>query len=249
MAEPTVDEGESALYAPIKVFLESQGYEVKGEVLDCDVVGRRGDEAPVIVELKQRFNLELVVQGVERQRISNNVYLAFPAPPKKSQTLWNKRQRSVMSLCRRLGLGLLLVHQPKKRRHWVEPRLDPAPYKPRPDTRGRGRLLREFDQRVGDPNKGGINKRQVMTAYRQGALLCAHHLRNGPLKLTEVRAVTEVTDAARLIQRNVYGWFDKVDRGVYTLSPNGHAALVEYSDMIDLLTTESTVAADQNNDA
>jgi len=166
-----LDAGESALYDPVKAFLESQGYEVKGEVKDCDVVGMRGDEPPVIVELKQRFNLELVVQGVERQRLSNQVYLAFPAPESKSQTLWNKKQRSAIALCRRLGLGVLLVHHPKKRKYWVEPRLDPAPYKPRPDTRGRGRLLREFQKRVGDPNKGGINKRQVMTAYRQAALL------------------------------------------------------------------------------
>ena len=249
MTEPTVDDGESALYLPIKAFLEAQGYEVKGEVEDCDVVGRRGDEAPVIVELKQRFTLELIVQGVERQRLSNHVYLAFPAPTKKSQTVWNKKQRSVISLCRRLGLGVLLVHQPKKRRHWVEPRLDPGPYKPRPDTRGRGRLLREFHQRVGDPNKGGINKRQVMTAYRQGALLCAHHLRDGPLKLADVREGTHVTEASRLIQRNVYGWFDKVDRGVYALSPKGREALVECADMIELLTTESPKAARQIPDA
>ena len=51
---------EADLYEPIKRFLESQGYEVKGEVGDCDVVARRGDEAPVIVELKTRFSLPLV---------------------------------------------------------------------------------------------------------------------------------------------------------------------------------------------
>ena len=239
MTEPAVDEGESALYGPIKAFLEDQGYEVKGEVKDCDVVGRRGDEAPVIVELKQRFSLELIVQGVDRQRLSHHVYLAFPCPKRNSQTVWNKKHRSVIRLCRRLGLGVLLVHQPKTRRHWVEPRLDPGPYTPRPDTRGRGRLLREFHQRVGDPNTGGVNKRQVMTAYRQGALLCAHRLRDGPLKLADVREGTHVTAASRLMQRNVYGWFDRVGRGVYALSPKGREALVEYADMISLLTSDA----------
>jgi len=232
------ESGEAALYEPIKAFLESQGYEVKGEIEDCDVVARRGDEPPVIVELKQRFNLELVVQGVERQRLSNQVYLAFPTPPTKSQTLWNKRQRSVMSFCRRLGLGVLLVHQPEKRRHWVEPRLDPGPYKPRPDTRGRVLLLREFDQRVGDPSPGGTNKRQVMTAYRQRALLCAYELRKGPLKVAEIRDGAEVADASGIVHRNFYGWFDRVDRGVYTLSPKGLEGLEEYADMIELLTSE-----------
>ena len=43
---------ESDLYLPLKRFLESQNYEVKGEVQDCDVVAVRGEEAPVVVELK-----------------------------------------------------------------------------------------------------------------------------------------------------------------------------------------------------
>ena len=44
---------ETSLYAPVKTLLESQGYEVKAEVRGCDVVAVRGDEAPVIVELKR----------------------------------------------------------------------------------------------------------------------------------------------------------------------------------------------------
>ena len=49
------DVGEAALYGPVKRFLEALGYEVKGEVRGCDLVARRGDEPPVIVELKLRF--------------------------------------------------------------------------------------------------------------------------------------------------------------------------------------------------
>ena len=41
---------ESDLYPPLKRFLESQNYEVKGEVQDCDVLAVRGKEAPVAVE-------------------------------------------------------------------------------------------------------------------------------------------------------------------------------------------------------
>ena len=50
---------EAALYSPVKQFLERRGYEVKGEVRGCDLVARRGDEPPVIVELKLRFSLPL----------------------------------------------------------------------------------------------------------------------------------------------------------------------------------------------
>ena len=50
---------ESDLYLPLKRFLEGQGYEVKGEVLDCDVMAVRGDEEPLLVELKLSLNLSV----------------------------------------------------------------------------------------------------------------------------------------------------------------------------------------------
>ncbi|MEL6678062.1 MAG: hypothetical protein AAFQ51_05100, partial [Pseudomonadota bacterium] len=115
---------EMDLYAPVKAFLEAQGYTVKGEVTGCDVVGLRAGEAdPVIVELKLTFSLDLLFQGVERQRITDWVYLAIPSfGPRASR----KRQQRVLALCRRLGLGLLVV-----REGVVEPWLDPGPYAPR----------------------------------------------------------------------------------------------------------------------
>ena len=67
------------LYPAVKTFLEGEGFEVKGEVRGCDVVGVRGDEPPVIVELKLRFTLGLVLQALDRLRVSDNVYLAVPA--------------------------------------------------------------------------------------------------------------------------------------------------------------------------
>ena len=73
---PTTGEPEIALYAPVKALLEGQGYEVKGEVLSCDVVGVRGDEPPVVVELKRTFSLALVYQGVDRLAMTDAVYLA-----------------------------------------------------------------------------------------------------------------------------------------------------------------------------
>ena len=74
---------ESDLYAPVKAFLEAQGYEVKGEVAGADVVAMRADDPdPVIVELKLGMNLTLVQQGIARQAISDFVYLAVPADRK-----------------------------------------------------------------------------------------------------------------------------------------------------------------------
>ena len=57
---------EVELYGPVKRFLEKQGYAVKGEIGACDVVAVRGDEAPVVVELKERLSLALILQAVDR---------------------------------------------------------------------------------------------------------------------------------------------------------------------------------------
>ena len=101
---------ETDLYAPIKRLLEEQGYTVRAEVDRCDLVAVRGGEPPVIVELKRRFALSLVYQGIERQRITDAVYLAVAAPSgRKARAIWNRKRGAVLQLCRRLGLGLMTV--------------------------------------------------------------------------------------------------------------------------------------------
>src|SRR6186997_3085488 len=61
--------------------MQAQGFEVKGEVCGCDLVALRGNEPPVVVvgELKLRFNLELVLQGIERSAACDEVWLAVRA--------------------------------------------------------------------------------------------------------------------------------------------------------------------------
>lgn len=231
-------EREVDLYVPVKSFLEGQGYEVKAEVEGCDLVARRGDEPPVIVELKTGFTLPLVLQGVDRLALFDDVYLAVGVPAKPAAgSLWRRERRSIVKLCRRLGLGLLAVHEPTTRKDaLVEPMLDPAPYQPRPNRRRQGRLLREFAHRVGDPNTGGTNQRPIVTAYRQDALRCAAALSaNGPTKASQVKAATGVERAATLMRNDVYGWFERVERGIYALSPKGREALETYADVVETL--------------
>ncbi len=229
---------ETELYPPIKRFLEGQGYEVKSEVGDCDVVAVRDGEEPVLVELKTSFNLPLVLQGVRRQAISDAVYLAFAASPVKT-SVWRRQRRDILKLCRRLGLGLLVVRMGRDDAPSdavVEIQLDPAPYRPRKAKWRRSMLLQEFQRRVGDPNVGGSNKRPIVTAYRQDALRCAALLRtNGPTRVAELRRTTGIENTAQMMRRDVYGWFQRTERGVYALTPKGERALETYADVIAAL--------------
>ncbi|MDJ0946765.1 MAG: DUF2161 family putative PD-(D/E)XK-type phosphodiesterase [Kiloniellales bacterium] len=228
---------ETDLYPPIKRFLEGQGYEVKGEVADCDVVACREGEDPVVVELKTAFSLPLVFQGVRRQALTDWVYLAVAQPEAGAGARsWRRQSRDIVKLCRRLGLGLMTVAPAAGAPGLVEVHLDPAPYRPRKSPQRRGRLLREFQRRVGDPNCGGSSKRRLVTAYRQDALRCAVYLDGrGPAKLAEIRAATGVTGAARMLQRDVYGWFQRVERGVYAVTPLGRRALAVYAEALESL--------------
>lgn len=226
---------ETDLYQPVKSFLEGQGYAVKGEVDGCDLVAVRGKEEPVVVELKRSFSLELVFQAVDRLKLSDKVYLAF-AKPLTGRKPWHRRYRDIKRLCRMLGVGMLIVDVTDKGSPCVEPHVDPAPYRPRKSRGRRERLLKEFATRVGDPNIGGANGRPVVTAYRQDALRCADALaRKGPLVLSELRAQTGVARAASIMQRDVYGWFERVERGVYAISPRGHAELEIFADVVKSL--------------
>ena len=208
---------ESDLYAPVKALLEGQGYVVKGEVRGCDVVAVRGEEPPVIVELKRVFGLSLVLQGVDRLAISDRVYLAVGQ--------WPKQMKNVKKLCRRLGLGLLVVAGER-----ADVVLDPLPYKPRANKRKAGRLLGEHRRRVGDPNLGGSAMRApLMTAYRQEAIRCAELLAcHGPMAPKAMRAVGDVPNAAKILRHDHYGWFERVSRGIYALTPLGRTGLVTF---------------------
>ena len=165
---------ETALYPTVKRFLAAAGFEVKGEIHGCDVVAVQAGEPLrlAIVEMKLGFNLELLLQAVDRMRVADEVWLAVPATRRGRD-----RDPRVHRLCRLIGLGLMAVNTERDR---VEILAEPGPYRPRMDHRRRKRLLSEHARRRGDPSAGGSTRQPVMTAYRQQALACAEVLRAGP---------------------------------------------------------------------
>ncbi len=221
---------EADLYEPVKTYLEGQGYTVKAEIGACDVMAVRGEEPPVIVELKTTFSLALIFQGVERQTVSDTVYLAVPV---SSDRGWKLRYKDITRLCRRLGLGLLAVDVKKGS---VTAHLDPEDYTPRKNTKRLGRLLREFERRVGDPNKGGTRGTKRMTAYRQDALRCLVYMAGkDPCPPAEIARATGVSTAGNILRADHYGWFERPERGRYIVTPKGLEAITLHADDIAAL--------------
>ena len=213
---------EEDLYAPVKALLETQGYEVKGEVGAVDVMGLRpDDDVPVLVELKLKFSLSLYHQAITRQAVSDVVYIAVPKPKGRQA---KRVMKDNLALCRRLCLGLITVRDDG----FAEVHCDPTPYAPRKSKPRKTRLLREFQRLSGDPNKGGARRGGLITGYRDDALKCAAFLaRGGASKGADVARATGVTKATTLMRNNHYGWFEKVEKGVYALGAAGEKGLAE----------------------
>ena len=219
---------ETSLYAPVKRYLEGLGFEAKGEVCGCDLVAvKEGETAAVVIaELKLSFTLELVLQAVDRTAVCDEVWVAVAASRKGRGREGDPR---VKKLCRFLGFGLLVVFTNGR----VEVVVEPAPWRPRANAKRRSRIVTEHRRRQGDPTAGGSTRRPIMTAYRQQALACAAALDKAPSRPRDLKAA--VPDAPKILQSNVYGWFERVERGVYALTDNGRAALAQWAPSADVL--------------
>jgi hypothetical protein len=208
---------ETALYLPVKKFLEKLGFTVKGEIGGCDLVALSDNEPPIVVvgELKLAFNLELILQAVDRAGACDEVWLAAKFSERGKGRESDARYRN---LCRRLGFGMLAITKSGT----VEVIVSPTTL-PRRDLKRRSRLITEHRKRQGDPALGGSTRAPIMTAYRQQALACASALLHGPRKVRDLKPA--IPDAPKILLHNVYGWFDRVERGIYSLTASGHAAL------------------------
>jgi hypothetical protein len=226
---------ECDLYPEVKAFLERLGYEVKSVVRGCDVVATRSGEPPVIVELKLAFNLSLVLQGIDRLALSDRVYLAVARPRNRRAAGGVVYRRDVRNLCRRLGLGLMVVvpgrgnGATRRTGHQVEVLVDPVPYRPRKDAKRVRQMLGEHARRAGDPNRGGVSKVPLMTAYRQEACRCAMLMqRDGRANLQALRETGLVPNAPKILRRDVYGWFRRCAPATYELTDRARQDLARF---------------------
>ena len=187
----------------------------------------KDDDEPIIIELKTGFTLSLFHQAINRQSMTDQVYIAVPRKTGKAALVAIRRNKM---LCRRLGIGLITVRLSDNR---VVVHCEPKPFTPRKIKARKTKLLSEFESRHGDPNEGGMTSAGMMTSYRQGALRCAKVLHDeGACKAAYVAKMAGFEKARNLMADNHYGWFEKIDRGVYGLTDAGAKALDEHAEAV-----------------
>jgi hypothetical protein len=90
-----------------------------------------------------------------------------------------------------------------------------------------------------------------MTAYRENAIHIACALKeHGPLSPKQLRAHGTGPKTLGILYDNVYGWFERIDRGVYELNSAGRTALRQYRKLAShyrrmLKEQEAQIAPDQ----
>ena len=211
---------ETDLYEPVRAFLEEEGYQVQAEVKGCDIAAVK-DGQMVIVELKKAFNLKLVYQGLERQSLTEYVFVAIPRP-KKGQR--EKAWKDMLKLLKRLELGLLTVALDSPLQT-VDVVLEPSDSLAWKNRKKREKVQAELENRQVDANVGGMTRRKIMTAFREKSIHVACLLeKEGQLSLAEFRE-KGMEDCAGLLSKNYDKWFKRVEKGVYALSEKGKEAL------------------------
>ena len=219
---------ETDLYAPIRAHLVSLGYTVRAEVDHCDITATRGDEL-LVIELKRHLSIDLLIQATERQRITDSVYVAVPQP---SKAYPRGRWRDAQRLLRRLALGLIVVDL-GVRPACVEVVFHPLPAQRQKLKRRKRAVLREMSARSYDGNEGGSTGRKLMTGYRENAVRIAYLLRElGPQAPRDLRARGTGDKTLSILSNNYYGWFERVDRGIYTLTRQGRKELKAYPEVV-----------------
>ena len=202
---------ESDLYAPIKSLLESHNFIVKGEVKNCDIAAIRDDEL-WIVELKRHMSVDLIYQAMTRQAISPFVFVAIPRPKRVN--------KQMLKLLKKLELGLITVAMDSPVVHAqivLFPNVKNIKY-----GKKAALLRREINGRVSD-TPGGSTGIPIITAYKERCIKIACFLSQvESISPKELRQQGCEQGTGAILLQNHYGWFERISRGRYSLTENGH---------------------------
>ena len=219
---------ETELFIPVKKLLLSQGFEVKGEVKDIDVLAYQKD-VMVGVELKTKISLKLIYQAIDRQKVLDQVYIAVPKDAiYHSKSLY----RNFTHLLKRLEVGLIVVDQ-----DIAEVIIEAIPFD-RNQSRSRYKkrklsIDKEFKLRKNKQNIGGTKGKKI-TRYKElvieiGSYLM-ENLKGSP---KEIKEQTGIEKTASILQKNYDGYFERIDRGIYQLTDKGIKEITKLKEQLE----------------
>lgn len=237
---------ETDLFNPVRELLINNGYSVKSEVKNCDITAVKGEEL-LVVELKSGFNATLLIQAAKRQRVADKVYIAVPKP---KTGIFTRKWKDICYLVRRLELGLIVVSFLKSGPR-AEVVLNPEPFNSeqsrRLNRKKRYSIISEINGRHLDLNTGGSTRRKLVTAYKENAIQIGCFLKKfGPLTTRQLKEMGTGAKTGSILQKNFYGWFDRVSRGLYQISSEGDRSLNDYPELVDYFLRELSKNMNQN---
>ncbi len=216
-------------YAPIKKYFEQQGYDVKAEINDCDCVCVK-DDIIVICEFKLHFNISLVFQGMDRQKITDFVYLCIPRYKGRAGY---RNFLKAKNLVKRLGLGLIIVNLDSKNTYCEEV-VSPICIDIQKNSKKKNNLVKEYNGRTFDLNQGGQTGVKINTAFKETCLkvLCVMEVL-GEVSTTElVKNYGFDKNITGILYRNVLKYYIRTEiRAVYKMSDIGYKALNDESNI------------------
>lgn len=228
----TKDIKEENLSRPVEDFLISQGYTVRSEVEDCDIAAVK-DDVLLAVELKKNLTVKLLSQAVKRQKTADIVYIAVLKPKKLRM---NSNLKDIYHLIRRLELGLIWVSF-RGDKSFIEISVEPEAFDRKKSVvrndKKRQKIVNEIKNRHKNLNVGGSTQKKLVTAYREQAIFIACCLdRFGNMSPSALKKLgTDVKKTSSILYNNHYGWFDRIDRGVYGLNEFGKKGLQTYKEL------------------
>lgn len=222
------------LYEPVQQYFHQLGYDVQAEVNDCDVVAMK-DEQIIVIELKLNLNITLLMQAVNRQKLTEHVYVAIKRP---KMSLRRKRWRDLVHLTRRLELGLMLVTFEGKLPS-VKVIHEPGPFDRHKSyqlhKKKRESLIKEVSDRRSNVNVGGSYQVSTITAYKEKSIQIAFYLdKLGPMSAKQLEKLNTGERTYGILYNNYYNWFERIDRGIYDVTEKGRKQYKTYEEIVSL---------------
>jgi hypothetical protein len=219
---------ETDLFIPVKKLFLSQGFDVKAEVKDIDVIAYK-KELMIGIELKTKISLKLIYQAIDRQKVLDQVYIAIPKNALyQSKSLY----RNFTHLLKRLEVGLIVVDGEN-----AEVMIETVPFD-RNLSRSRykkrkSQIDKEARLRKNHKNVGGTKGKKI-TRYKELVIdIGSYLLEHEKASPKDIKNNLNIEKTASILQKNYDGYFERVDRGIYQLTEKGKKEITKLKQQLE----------------